>query len=72
MPSRCCWSRPRSTRACVTISDTDPALADARARLDLAQSGLAELGLHASSEVETPILTSRSATRWLASPRARS
>lgn len=26
-------------------------MADARARLDLAQSGLAELGLHASSEV---------------------
>ena len=33
------------------LSDTDPAIADARARLELAQGGLAELGLDADSEV---------------------
>lgn len=33
------------------LSDIDPALADARARLELAQAGLAELGLDAASEV---------------------
>ena len=51
------------------LSDIDPALAEARERLELAAAGLAELGLAAvERDRRRRCRTSRSPTRWCASP----